>query len=166
LCRGADLRYLRDMPVTPSFRDYVVDQLGPVGDFELRRMFSGAGLFYAGKMFGLIHDDCVYLRVDDESRPEFVRRGMEPLRPMRKNPDWTSQNYYQLPGDVLDDGELILEWARRAIVASRQPTAAVVRAAKKKAAKKKVTRKAAPPKAATRKKAAPTPRKAVRAKKR
>lgn len=127
------------MSVTPSFREFVADQVAPVGGVEIKRMFSGLGLFHAGKMFGLIHDDCVYLRVDGESRPEFVSRGMEPLRPMRKKPDWVSLNYFQLPADVLEDGELIVTWARRAIEASLQPTAAVVRAAKKKkAAKKKV----------------------------
>lgn len=120
------------MPVSASFREYVADQLGPVGHVEFKRMFSGTGFFFDGKMFGLIHDDTVFLRVDAESRPEFIARGMEPLRPMRKKPDWVSQNSYTLPTDVLEDSELIVQWARRAIVASQQPTAAVARAAKKK----------------------------------
>jgi DNA transformation protein len=124
------------MPVTPSYRDYVADQLSALGQVAIKRMFGGNGLYFDGRMFGLIDDDIVYFRVDDATRPEFVMRGMAPLRPVRSEPDKVSQNYYQLPGDVLDDRDELVVWARRAIRAALSPTAAVARRAPKRATAK------------------------------
>jgi DNA transformation protein and related proteins len=124
------------MAVSASYREYVADQLAGVGDVVLKRMFGGVGLYFDGKMFGLIDDDTTYLRVDDATRPEFLKRKMSPFHPMRRDPTKVSQNYYQLPAEVLEDSEALVAWAKRAIQAARSPTAAVARAAKKKAAKK------------------------------
>lgn len=115
------------MPVTPSFRDYVADQLLPLGEVLIKRMFGGCGLYFDGKMFGLIDDDTVYLRVNDETRPTYVARGMSPFQPVRSKPKMVSYNYYQLPEEVLEDSDTLRTWGQAAIQASRSKTAAVVR---------------------------------------
>jgi DNA transformation protein len=119
------------MGVSPSYREYVADQLSALAGVMIKRMFGGAGLYFDGRMFGLIDDDTVFLRVDDATRPGFVERGMEPFHPIRSNPNKVSQNYYQLPADVLEDNEQLVIWARRAIQASLSPTAAVASRARK-----------------------------------
>ncbi len=53
------------MPVSDDFLNYVLDQLSAWGSVSVRRMFGGAGLYREGRMFGLIADDVVYLKVDD-----------------------------------------------------------------------------------------------------
>lgn len=116
------------MPVSASFRQYVSDQLSALDRLEIKRMFGGAGLYHDGRMFGLIDDDTVYLRVDDQTRPDFLARGMTPFHPVRADPKKVSLNYYQLPPDVLEDSEQLVAWAKRAIAASLSPTAAVARA--------------------------------------
>lgn len=113
------------MTVTQSYREYIAEQLASLGVVTLKRMFGGVGLYYDGKMFGLIDDDTVYLRVDDATRPDYSDRGMPPFRPMKREPSKVSLNYYQVPGDVIDDAESMVAWARRAVSASRQPTARV-----------------------------------------
>jgi DNA transformation protein and related proteins len=118
------------MPVTESFRDYVTDQLAPLGAVLAKRLFSGSGLYFDGKMFGLIHDDTVYLRVDDETRSAYEQRGLRPFRPVSRKPDMVSLNYYELPSEVLDDSDELLAWAQRAVRASRSETAARARARK------------------------------------
>jgi DNA transformation protein len=132
------------MTVSASYREYVADQLAGLGDVVLKRMFGGVGLYFDGRMFGLIDDDTTYLRVDDRTRPEFVKREMTPFHPVRRDPSKVSLNYYQLPADVLEDNEALVVWAKRAIQAAKSPTAAVVRrSAKKKAAKKSTKQKVA-----------------------
>lgn len=131
------------MPVTTSFREYVADQLAPLGDVLIKRMFGGVGLYFEGKMFGLIDDDTVFLRVNDETRAELVKRHMPALGPVKRDPGKVSQNYYQLPLEVLEDSEVLLIWARRAVVASRSKTAGEVRRARAKVAKKSVKKRRA-----------------------
>jgi DNA transformation protein len=130
------------MPVTPSYREYVADQLAALGEVVIKRMFGGAGLYFQNLMFGLIDDDTVYLRVDDATRPDFLKRDMPALRPVRRDPSKVSENYYQLPGEVLEDSEELVIWAKRAIRAAASPTAAAVKAARKKATRKKAVRSA------------------------
>jgi DNA transformation protein len=128
------------MAVSESYRDYVADQLVGIRDLVIKRMFGGVGLWAGGAMFGVIDDDTVFLRVDDTTRPEFVARDMPAFRPLKRDPKKVSENYYQLPGEVLEDADELLVWAKRAIDAARQPTAAVVKKQKKAARKKAVRR--------------------------
>lgn len=115
------------MAVSASFRDYVADQLTPLGPVQIKRMFGAYGLYFEGAMFGVIDDDTVYLRVDDETRPQYLERQMPALRPVRSDPSKVSQNYYQLPGELLDDPEQLQRWAERAIRAAGSKTAAAAR---------------------------------------
>ena len=112
------------MAVSPSYREYVADQLSGLGGVIIKRMFGGVGLYCEGRMFGLIDDDTVYLRVDDQTRPEFLEREMPAFHPIKSNPAKVSENYFQLPADVLEDNEQLVAWARRAVQASLSPTAA------------------------------------------
>jgi DNA transformation protein len=137
------------MPVTPSYREYVADQLASLPGLVVKRMFGGVGLWHQNAMFAVIDDDTLYFRVDDETRPDFVKRGMPALRPVRNK---VSQNYFALPSDVLEDSEELLIWANKAIRAAASPTAA----ARKKAARKSAQPATAPKKRA--RKAAKPPR--------
>src|SRR5262245_30474097 len=104
--------------VTDSYRTFVLEQLGRVRPVTHRRMFGGVGLYSAGLFFALIDDDRLYFKVDDTNRGEFEARQMEPFRP---TPDETSMNYYEVPGDVLDDIEQLGVWMVRSIsVAERK----------------------------------------------
>jgi DNA transformation protein len=140
------------MPVTPTYREYVADQLAALPGLVVKRMFGGVGLYHQNVMFGVIDDDAVYFRVDDETRPDFVKRGMPALRPVRNK---VSENYFALPGDVLEDSEDVVIWAKRAIHAASSPTAAATRAARKKAARKSA-QPGATPKQGARKAAKPS----------
>jgi len=78
-----------------------------------RRMFGGAGLYRDGKMFGLIADDVVYLKVDDSNRESFVAAGSGPFKPF---PDKeTVMSYYDVPPDVLECPDDFVEWSRRSL---------------------------------------------------
>ena len=115
------------MPVSAGYREYVIDQLAGLGHVVVKRMFGGAGLYRDGVFFGLIDDDTVYLRVDDTTRPDFVARGQPALRPVRSQPNKVSENYFQVPPDVLEDAEQFVVWTRRAISAAGSPTSAAKR---------------------------------------
>lgn len=109
------------MPVSPSFRTYVLEQLSPVGAVTARAMFGGLGLYHQGVFFGLVDDDTLYLKVDDANRGDYERAGMGPFRPAAD--EGPSMSYWEVPGEVLDDRTALAGWAGRAIEAARRRAA-------------------------------------------
>jgi DNA transformation protein len=100
------------MAVSQGFLDYVLEQLARVTRVTHKRMFGGVGLYADGIFFAIIADDELYFKVDDSTRSIFESRGMEPFRPYG---DDRSMNYYQVPADVLEDVDLLRDWANRAV---------------------------------------------------
>ncbi len=73
-------------------------------------MFGGAGLYRDGKMFGLIADDVVYLKVDDSSREGFIQAGSSPFKPYPNKK--TVMPYYEIPPEIMEDTEELIKWAK------------------------------------------------------
>jgi DNA transformation protein len=105
------------MPVSASFVDYVREQLAGLGGVSSRRMFGGVGLYRSGQFFGLIDDDALYFKVDGRNRGAYEARGMAPFRPYRDRPE-VSMSYFQVPVDVIEDAELLTQWARASVGAA------------------------------------------------
>lgn len=59
------------MPVSVAFRDHVADLFAPFGEIKIKLMFGGAGIFHKDQMFGLIADERIYLKANDETRKAF-----------------------------------------------------------------------------------------------
>jgi DNA transformation protein len=105
------------MAVSRDFLAFVLEQLREAGAIESRRMFGGVGLYLGEVFFALIMDDTLYLRVDEDSRPEYTARGMRAFRPYANRPG-LSRRYYEVPADVLEDSSQLGVWARRALAAA------------------------------------------------
>jgi DNA transformation protein and related proteins len=103
------------MAVTPDFCRYVLEQLDGLGRVKSRRMFGALGLYCDGTFFGLIASDVLYFRVGDSNRGDYEARRMGRFRPYRDRPH-LSMNYCEVPGDVLEDAEECILWARRSVV--------------------------------------------------
>ncbi len=107
------------MTVSADYLQYVLDQLAQLGEVSSRRMFGGAGLYCDEYFFGLISDDTLYLRVDDESRGEYTASGAAPFRPYADRPE-VSMSYFEAPAEVLEDARRLVEWARRSVEAAQR----------------------------------------------
>lgn len=102
------------MSVSPSFRVFVLEQLGRVlPAVRARSMFGGVGIYSGDRFFALIADDVLYFKVDATNRREFEARGMGPFRPA--GPDGEVMQYYEVPADVLEDVEPLRAWAAGAL---------------------------------------------------
>ena len=55
------------MAINQEYLEYITQQLTEFGDFEIKRMFGGVGLFRDGLMFGLIGKDKLHLKADETS---------------------------------------------------------------------------------------------------
>jgi DNA transformation protein len=81
-------------------------------------MFGGVGIYARDIFFALIADDTLYFKVDESNRPEFEARGMAPFRPYGEQGE--VMQYYGVPEDLLDDSELLGQWAEQAILVARR----------------------------------------------
>ena len=106
------------MSVSEEFLAYILDQLSSWGGVTARKMFGGAGLYRDGKMFGLVADDVAYLKVDDSNRGDFEAVGSSPFRPYPDKP--TSMSYFEVPPDVLERPEELIEWAQRSLAIQKR----------------------------------------------
>jgi DNA transformation protein len=55
----------------PSFAEFLIEQLAPLGRVTLRRMFGKTGVFCDGLMLGMVTDNPLDFRVDDDNRAAF-----------------------------------------------------------------------------------------------
>ena len=102
------------MAVAEAYLTWVLDQLAPVPGITWKRMFGGVALYAGGAIFAVMDDDQMFFRVDDTTRPRYLAAGARPWEPMpgRERP---SQGYFEVPAELLDDREAVVEWAREAI---------------------------------------------------
>ncbi len=104
--------------------DFIRDLFAPFGPVTVRRMFSGAGIFADGLMFGLVVRDAIYLKADDGNRADFEREGCAPFTYTRgKKSGRPSQHalpYWRLPERLYDDPDELALWARRAFAAAER----------------------------------------------
>ena len=88
--------------------------------FRSRAMFGGYGLYLEDTFFGVITDGRLYFRTDEESREQYVARGMPALQPRhRPRGKHTVDRNFAVPDDVLADPDALREWALRAARAIR-----------------------------------------------
>jgi DNA transformation protein len=100
------------MAVQPQYLDYILEQLAGLPAVRPNRMFGGIGLYSDDLFFGLIDDDTVYFKTDETNAAEYQARRMPRFMPPASRPVGPL-GYHQLPADVLEDVEMLVEWARR-----------------------------------------------------
>jgi len=99
------------MAVSESYREFVLEQLGRVMPVTGKSMFGGVGIYTQGLFFALIAEDSLYFKVDDTTRQDFERLGMEPFRPYGED---SAMGYYEVPADVVEDSVQLAAWMKKA----------------------------------------------------
>jgi DNA transformation protein len=106
-----------------EFVDYLLEQLSPLGDVSAKSMFGGWGIYHEGRMFALVADDTLYLKVDDVSRADFERENLRPFRYERRDQGEATLPYYEAPTATLDDRELLCAWGQKGVDAATRAAA-------------------------------------------
>ena len=106
------------MPVSKEYLGYVLDQLSCLGPVAHKRMFGGVGFYFDGLFFGLVDDDILYFKVDDNTRTRYEAARTKPFQP---GGETSSQSgYYSLPVNVLEDQDQLKAWAHEAVEVARR----------------------------------------------
>jgi DNA transformation protein and related proteins len=94
------------------------------GPIQVRRMFSGAGVFAEGLMIGLVVDGVIYLKADERTIADFQREGRAPFQYRSRDGARTLHSYWRMPERLYDDPDEMAEWARRSADCARRADAA------------------------------------------
>jgi DNA transformation protein and related proteins len=106
-----------------SFKEFVLDQLSALPDVRARAMFGAHGLYQGEHFFAILDEGRLFFKTDAPSQADYTARGMGPFTYESKGKVMT-MTYHEVPTDVLEQPQELVEWARRAIAiaaSSRKP---------------------------------------------
>ena len=100
-----------------GFTDHLHEVFSAFGPITTQRMFGGHGVWHQGLMIGLVADNTLYLKVDDETRGQFEAQGLGPFEYSRKGKT-VALSYHQAPQEMLESPGDAVAWARLAYAAA------------------------------------------------
>lgn len=80
------------MASNKDFVQYIVEQCAEAGEIVAKKMFGDYGIYCDGKIFGLICDDCLYVKPTEE--------GKKVLREVVMRPPYEGAKDYFMVADV------------------------------------------------------------------
>src|SRR5262249_45484103 len=111
------------MVASYSFAEFLRDQLAPLGRITMRRMFGKTGVFCDGFMLGMVTDNTLYFRVDDDNRAAFKEAETFPPLNYEKKGDTIDLSFWRAPERLFDEPDELAVWARAALAAARRVAA-------------------------------------------
>ena len=108
------------MVASDNFAEFLSEQLAPLGRVTMRRMFGKTGVFCDGVMLGMVADNTLYFRVDEENKATFDEAaGFPPLNYSKKGFS-IDLGFWRAPERLFDEPDEFLLWARSALAAARR----------------------------------------------
>lgn len=107
------------MSASKEFIGYILEMLEPVADIEGSRFFGGFGIKNNSIQFAMIMGNSLYFVVGENTRSKYERLNMKPFSYQTKNGVRLVKRYYEVPGELFDDREKLLEWARESITVAK-----------------------------------------------
>ena len=111
------------MVASDSFAEFLSEQLAPLGNITMRRMFGKTGVFCDGFMFGMVTDNTLYLRVDDDNHAAFQEAASSPPLNYRKKGETIDLSFWRAPERLFDEPDELVTWARIALAAAHRVAA-------------------------------------------
>jgi len=123
------------MVASESFAEFLREQLAPLGGVTLRRMFGKTGVFCDGFMLGMVRDNTLYFRVDDNNRAVFAEARSFPPLNYAKRSGTVDLAFWRAPERLFDEPDELVTWARAALAAALRVAAKRGRATPKQKSK-------------------------------
>jgi len=101
------------MALNEEFKNFVLDQLQGIGEFETKRMFGGLALLQQGSAFAKIKHDKVWLKVDASNLKDFKEQGMKQYTYGKDNS--RKLNFYETPIEIIEDRDKLKDWVKKSI---------------------------------------------------
>ena len=117
------------MVASDAFSEFLIEQLALLGRITMRRMFGKTGVFCDGLMLGMVADNTLYFRVDDDNRAIFKEAESFPPLNYEKQGRSIDLSFWRAPERLFDEPDELLTWARAALAAARRVAAKRARTA-------------------------------------
>jgi len=111
------------MVASDSFAEFLREQLAPLGSITLRRMFGKTGVFCDGVMLGMVTENTLYFRVDDQNRETFREAEAFPPLNYAKQGETIDLAFWRVPERLFDEPDEFITWARAALAAAHRVAA-------------------------------------------
>src|SRR4029078_9562677 len=98
------------MGASHDFAEFLCEQLAPIGRVSMRRMFGKTGVFCDGVMFGMVSDNTLYVRVDDDKRASFKEDEASPPLNYRKKGETIALAFWRVPERLIDEPDELVLW--------------------------------------------------------
>ena len=108
------------MVASDTFGEFLREQLAPLGHVTMRRMFGKSGVFCDGVMFGMVTENTLYFRVDDQNRAIFKEAEAFPPLNYQKKGDTIDLSFWRVPERLFDEPDELMIWAHAALAAARR----------------------------------------------
>jgi len=96
--------------------EFLHDLFGEFGAIDIKRMFSGRGLYARGVIFAIVsRDGILHLKTDETTRAAYEREMSKPLTFTKKNGRRMVTSYWRLPERLYDEPGELADWAREAV---------------------------------------------------
>lgn len=92
-----------------EFVNYIIDLLSPYGYIKVRSMFGGHSVYRDGVIVGIIVEDELYFKVNDQSVYDYRSKGSKPFTYEARN-KLITLSYWQVPLDIIEDKDLLGNW--------------------------------------------------------
>src|SRR6516164_6482529 len=94
------------MVASDSFAEFLHEQLALLGK---------TGVFCDRVMFGMVADNTLYFRVDDDNRTVFAGAASFPPLNYEKKGSTIDLSFWRVPDRLFDEPDELLSWARAAL---------------------------------------------------
>src|SRR3954468_17227315 len=108
------------MVASDGFAEFLRDQLASLGRITMRRMFGKTGVFCDGFMLGMVRDNTLYFRVDDDNRAAFKEASSFPPLNYEKKGGSIDLSFWRAPERLFDEPDELVAWARAALATARR----------------------------------------------
>jgi DNA transformation protein len=119
------------MVASDAFAEFLREQLAPLGPITMRRMFGKTGVFCRGLMFGMVTDNTLYFRVDDDNKEAFAEAGSVAPLNYEKQGATIDLSFWRAPERLFDEPDELIAWARLALAAAARVASIRARATRR-----------------------------------
>ncbi len=102
---------------TNALVEHCAELLAPLGAVRSRRMFGGFGIYVDEVFVAIVAADRLYLKVNDQTRPQFEAAGCQPFVYDAKR-GAVALGYWSAPAEAMESPALMQPWARLALQAA------------------------------------------------
>ena len=111
------------MVASETYAEFLREQLAQIGSITLRCMFGKTGVFCDGVMLGMVTENTLYFRVDEENRETFREAEAFPPLNYAKNGQMIDLAFWRVPERLFDEPDELIAWARAALAAAHRVAA-------------------------------------------